>query len=358
MTTKHWLFKPILFFVSIGSFLISWIFTCNLLASMATTGFATAIAFGLATVLEPAKIVFHAVGVINRDLFALVVGIVLTSMSIIGTLGWLQVQHAEKIAATTQQSAGFIALQSQISGLESQIGTIQTAAKGLPSNHHTNRRNMLSEANGLLDQKNDLTKKLSAYAPVTGSGSNALFVSLGSFFNQPSDLIGLWINATYGILLELVAVISGIYVFKSDDGVKFSADTVNHNNTSSYPQPLQAKQMKNVPMSSTEDKHGHMGIKYVDDDLEDDGTHLSTDISDIADVLPAYIGGLFQKTGKGGRLQGRRSVAAAIGISKGQADNCHNYIKKLGWIKVRGNASFAKMTQPEMLKQLTEGGQA
>jgi len=60
MPTHHWLFKPILLFVSLGSFLISWIFTCNLLATMSTTGFATAIAIGLATVLEPAKIVFQA----------------------------------------------------------------------------------------------------------------------------------------------------------------------------------------------------------------------------------------------------------------------------------------------------------
>lgn len=362
MHTNHWLFRPILFFVSIGSFLISWIFTCNLLASLATGGFAMAIAFGLATVLEPAKIVFHAVGIANRDLFALIVGIVLTLMSIVGTLGWLQVQHAEKIALATHSSAGFQGLQSQITSLEQQIKNLQETANGLPENYHTRRQNLMEEANQLLAQKNELTEKLAGYAPATGLASNALYTSLGKFFgNTDPTLVELWINATYGILLELVAIISGVYVFKHtvDQRRQAEAENVVSNQhqlnqkrmeslTEGTPQETieYDREQESVPVSSRKTKSNHYFRQEYDD--EDDEDDLS--LSDIKPVLPNYVEGLFSKVGKGGRLQGRRSAAENVGITKSLADQCHHYLKKLGVIEVRGNATYARISKDEMLE--------
>jgi len=381
--TRHWLFQPILFFVSIGSFLISWIFTCNLLASMATTGFATIIAVGLATVLEPAKIVFHAVGVVNRDLFALIVGIILTLMSIVGTLGWLQVQHAEKIAIATQQSAGFRSLQSQIEGLETQIANLQHTANNMPANFHTRKQQLMEEANALLAQKNQLTQQLASYTPSTGQASSALYVVLGKFFGGlDPELVELWINATYGILLELVAVISGVYVFRSN-GARFRPAHAKRNARKGDPnydqfEPPAAHQLNG---NGSGRLYEHAPEDYLEYNQEDDlhepeprmerafrfDTDRETpkknrlyfeeptpetftdDVEDLIPILPRYVEGLFSKMGKGGRLQGRRSVADKVGISKGQADRCHNYLKHLNLIDVRGNATYANVPKSQML---------
>ncbi len=349
MHISHWLFKPILFFVSIGSFLISWLFTCNLLASMATTGFATAVAFGLATILEPAKIVFFALGTIRKDLVALVVAVILTVMSVVGSLGWLQVQHAQKMESATYASAGFQSLQSQITGLDTQIANLQETANSLPANYHTRRQSLMEEANGLLDQKNQLSQQVASYSPSTGLASNALYTSLGKFFRQDSQLIELWINAIYGILLEMVAIISGVYVFKSSGGF------------SNHMQEVQTPKQKEVahnprieieydnqqPLELGESFLRKNGRQKTDKSVD---RHYTYGVS--RDELSAYINALFSKVGKGGKLLGRGGCREKIGVQQSKANACHDFLVTNELIKSDGQYRYALATKKEMLTQI------
>ncbi len=350
MNISHFAFKPILFFVSIGSFLLSWLFTCNLLAAMATTGFATAIAFGLATILEPAKIVFFALGTIKKDFVALIIAVVLTVMSIVGTIGWLQVQHAQKMESATYSSVGFQSLQSQIAGIESQIMNVQETANSLPSNYHTRRQQLMEEANALLAQKNQLTQQLTTYSPSTGLASNALYVSLGRFFRQDSGLIELWINSVYGILLELVAIISGVYVFKSSDN-DFSnsvneraAQKIQKNRDSIIEIECDNNQLPlEISESFARKNGGQKPANSID-------RHYSYDIS--RDELLDYINALFSKVGKGGKLLGRESCREKIGIGQSTANKCHDFLVGQGLIESRNNFRYALATKSEMLNKI------
>jgi hypothetical protein len=368
MDTRHWAFKPILLFVSIGSFLISWIFTCNLLASMATTGFATVIAFGLATVLEPAKITFMALGSIQRDFLAMIVGIILTLMSIIGTLGWLQVQHAEKVAISTQESVGFTSLQSQISGMDAQIANIQTAANALPTNYHSRRQQLLDEANAMLAQKNELTQQLANYKPTTGEASSALFVALSKFFGGiDPTLIELWINATYGILLELVAVISGVYVFKnsgfavsqvqatrqtanrqdrpqtfgstSPAGVLEEPDQDDYYETQSQPQKQTVKAYSGGVGFTAQNR----GNSFDNQQLTPENT-LSID----TDTFYRYIDARYDTENE--FLLGNKAASVRCRIEPKDGLKFHNILKDLGVIHVDANNSYPKVDRA-MAKQ-------
>ena len=324
MATQHWLFRPVLLFVSIGSFLLSWVFTCNLLAAMATTGFGMALAFVMATVLEPAKIAFCGLGCANRDLPALIIGIVLTIMSIIGTLGWLTVQQAEKVAIQTTSSSGFKSLQSQAAGLGVQIANLQASANSLPANYYTRKQTLLAEANRLLAQKNELTQQLSNYTGSSEITANALFISLSKFFHLAPSFIELCVNATYGILLELVAVISGVYVFKN------SGDFVVNN--THYKIPPQ-------PMFQTQFPETVKGIK----------------MGEIMGLIPEYLDALFQdvNTEETDKLN---SIAVTRGnfrkdVKKAAA--CHSFLRKnLKVIRTDTTGTYKLKSKNEILEGL------
>jgi hypothetical protein len=368
MDTKHWAFKPILLFVSIGSFLISWIFTCNLLASMATTGFATVIAFGLATVLEPAKIVFMALGTSQRDLMALIVGICLTLLSIVGTIGFLQVQHAEKLAMQTQSSAGFQGLQSQISGMDSQIANIQTAANALPTNYHSRRQQLLDEANAMLAQKNELTQQLATYSPSTGEASNAMYNALSVFFGGLNPmLIELWINSIYGILLELVAIISGIYVFKNSGfavsqvqatrqtgnrqdrpqsfGSTSPAGVLDEPDQDDYYEPQSQPQKQTVKAYA-----GGVGFTAQNRGNSFDSQQLTPEntLSIDTDTFYRYIDARYDTENE--FLLGNKAASVRCRIEPKDGLKFHNILKDLGVIHVDANNSYPKVDRA-MAKQ-------
>ena len=62
--------------------------------------------------------------------------------------------------------------------------------------------------------------------------------------------------------------------------------------------------------------------------------------------------GLFSKVCKDGQLQGKRTAAEKVGISKGQGDRCHNYLKMEGLVKVRENKTFANIPKDEILDHI------
>jgi len=255
--------------------------------------------------------------VINRDLFSLLIAICLTIMSVIGTLGWLQVQHAQKMTLATQNSVGFQSLQAQITTLQTQVEQLQATAHSLPANYYTRRQHLLQQARTLEQQKLALTQQLASYSPQTGLASNALYVALGRFFQQAPGLIELWINTTSGILLELVAVMAGVYLFRSEGEY-----------TVPVPNVTNLKPVKDL-----------------------------TDQTSSTWILPAYIEGLFTRTQKkpaGTQLRGRWSIAEEKGFSKKEAESCHNYLKQKGLITVKGNATFTNLSQAEMMAAIGE----
>ena len=75
-------------------------------------------------------------------------------------------------------------------------------------------------------------------------------------------------------------------------------------------------------------------------------------------ILTEYVKNLFPaEPGKpDGSLLGRDKVADLANMSNQQAKSCHEHLKKLGLVSVRGSRTFPEVGRSEMLKQITGGG--
>jgi predicted nuclease with TOPRIM domain len=217
--------KPVLMFVSVLSFVVSLVFTVKLLGSQATTGADAALFGGLAISAEFGKVILFSIGMmllfVIRSRFSwigvplLIISLAFTILSVVGTLGALQVENAKATEKSVLKSAQFKTQNNQIQSLQNQIDQIRKDAASLPSNYYTMKEQMLTQASELEKQKTALVASLGNATAGTGA-HNALYIALAKWFGKTTEEAKFMVMASYGIGLEALSLFCALFAFFGD----------------------------------------------------------------------------------------------------------------------------------------------
>ena len=380
---SNWLIKPTIMYIGILSFLLSWALTANLMVSSSMGGLSTALAIGISCVAEPAKIVFWTVGVKEKRLGMFVVSIGLVILSMAASLGFLYVQQAEKVAMQRKSSDGYAKLDTLLALSNAQLLRLQKDTENLPSNYHTQRKNNNIAASALIADNKELTQQLLNFDGNKEVTANAMFVSIAAFLHITPAIVELTIHVSYSVFLDIAALLAGGYLYREDktkpeksryvsretsdedDTQPFAttrAATIKHNE----PEQIAAEQEPENRIADKIHPPMQMGFPTQSQQMSTDadkkgvkeglprtgnGSKPVDKVVDLIPILPKYVDGLFGKISRGGRLQGRRSIADKTSISKGQADRCHNFLKMEGLINVKGNSTYTGLEKEDLKKQ-------
>ncbi|HGY11377.1 MAG TPA: hypothetical protein ENK36_03320, partial [Desulfobacterales bacterium] len=204
--------KPLLMFVSILSFTVSLVFTVKLLSSQATTGADKALFGGLALSAEFGKVILFSIGmlllfVLKRRSYSwlgvplLMISLAFTILSVVGTLGALQVSNVEKTEASIINSDKYNLLKNQIESLDQQAKQLRESAANQPATWKTHN-DAIQSAQKSEEKKAELLTQLQT-VEVAGTGAqNALYVALAGWTGDTVENTKFKVMASYGIGLE------------------------------------------------------------------------------------------------------------------------------------------------------------
>lgn len=215
--------KPVLMFVSILSFIVSLIFTVKLLSSQATTGADRALFGGLAISAEIGKVILFSIGMMLIFVFRrrryswlgvplLLISLSFTVLSVVGTMGALQVGNAEK----TETSSPYLLKKTEIENTSKLIWSKEKIRDGYGAALLTKKNTVNSEIERLMEKNKQAQIELEKLSK-TGTGAhNALYATLANWTGETIEHAKFVVMASYGIGLEALALFCALFAFFGD----------------------------------------------------------------------------------------------------------------------------------------------
>lgn len=387
--------KPLLMFVSILSFVVSLVFTVQLLSSQASTGADKALFGGLAISSEFGKVILFSIGMMllfvvkNRryswiGVPLLIISLSFTILSVIGTLGALYTKNAEKTEASVLSSDKYQTLKSQISTYDQQIAQLQASANGLPANYYTKKQQLLNQASDLAKQKEKAVQTLQNFQ-TTGTGAqNALYVALADWSGDSVENAKFKVMASYGIGLEALALFCALFAFFGDYMLRNRNEQTQVTGISRYePEEVEFEEDYNYNALTAENerlreelefyqrerlearkRNEFQDVEYDEEDEEEEelmemperNVGFTAEFEPGRKKLPSirdYINVAFQNIEENGKehLTGRSKIAKKLQIGKGKANRFHKYLKQMNLVEVEGSKTYPLVSKTEMIRR-------
>lgn len=353
--------KPALIFVSILSFIVSLVFTIQLLSSQATTESDKALFSGLAISAELGKVILFSIGmlllfVVSNRKFAwmgipvLIISLSFTILSVIGTIGALQTKNAEKTEASILNSDKYNLLKSQIKSLEEQAKQLRSTAAGQPSIWKTHN-DAIQSAQKAEEKKAELLKELQSME-TTGTGAqNALYVALAKWTGETVEAVKFKVMASYGIAIEALALFCALFAFFGEyiignRKVTYYEETDN----TKQKVPEYRKGIEEMPAHHNKEEYRFLNQSFT----------TETNTGFVPQAEPITFGQLAKKyidfsyQGKNQPLIGKQHVAKEIGTRKENLVIIAKILEKEGLIQTRGTETFPAKSLNEIYTRIDE----
>ena len=343
--------KPVLLLVSILAFIVSLIFTIKLLTAQATTGADKTLFTGLAFATEIGKVVLFSLGmmllfVMKKRSYSwlgaplLLISLAFTILSIIGTLGALQVSNMEKTEKSIIASDKYNLLKEQIAGLTMQANAYRAKANEMPPNYYTKKQEALDKALATETEKEKLLKELQNLKIEDAGSQNALYVALANWTGDSTENVKFKVMASYGIGLEALALFCALFAFFGD--YLFDKNPpqqpIERYYENAFPNTEFHKQIINIPQMETPTPPPQIGVKS------------SSELDFMPVYAIEYIINAYR--GENSPLRDKGAVAEDLEIGKEKIVAAAKFLEKYKLIKTIDKKTYPLHTKEKIIQAI------